>query len=211
MLLTSGGGAVGAAAEGGTGTGGSGRCLATGPTTAAMLTAGRLGWTFKDARTLVTDDGMTLSLGTDPPAAFRHAIEQAVRRWRVANVIDHHYSTRMLLKPLCPAHPPETVPHMRTQWQRASAAAQLHTHAEDFSSLGHGRCYKHGNEWKSKYASYLLSATANKQWPQARVASTRHPDWNTEVSCQLCKSAPGTLDHRHECAKVLELIGAESR
>ena len=107
--------------------------------------------------------------------------------------------------------PPKVLPQMRDCWSRASAAANLHTHEDTYSALMRGRKGKGPAGWRSRYAPYLLSASANKQWTQSRVASTRHPDWATTDLCQLCNSAKGTLPHRHECPCVLASVGPEVR
>ena len=180
---------------------------AVGPSAAALLTAARLGWTISDTGAIRTDDGETLQLGVDPPAAVQHAVEQSVRRWRSANVLYHEMATRHLLT--CPdrALAPDVIPAMSSQWHRAAANTLLQPHLDDFSALLKTRKSLPAEGWQNRYGPYLLSATANKQWTQARVAAVRHPDWDSDARCQLCLQECGTLPHRHCCPKIREMVG----
>ena len=100
---------------------------------------------------------------------------------------------------------------MQVRWRRAHEMARLHAAPETLSSLAAGRCFKPPKDWNSKYAPYLVSAMAGKQWTQARVAATRHPGWTTDNRCQLCKAEHGTLSHRHVCPRVIEVVGQEQK
>ena len=183
---------------------------AKGPTAAAILSAGRIGWVFESADRIITDNGRVIELGVDSPADVRGAVEDSVRRWRTANVLNQFTATKNLLKHQQGSVPPGVVPCMKRQWRRAAAAATLHTHEGNFDVLLGRRRGKVPTGWKPKYAAHLLSAVSNKQWPQARVAATRHPEWNTTAACQLCYAEKGTSAHRHACPRVLETIGAEA-
>ena len=180
---------------------------AVGPCGAALLSAARIGWTISDNGIITTDLGETIVLGSDPPAAVQHAVQLAVRRWRSANVLQHEFATRHLLQRRSSEPGPDVIPAMQSQWLRAAANADLFSHTEDFTALMRAAKTVHHLGWCSKFAPYLLSATANKQWPQAKVASVRHPDWNSDTRCQLCLAADGTLQHRYQCPRILEMIG----
>lgn len=60
-----------------------------GPGRAMIATRARLGWTVKDAATLITDTGKTLLLELDPPPVVRAAVCEAVKRWRWRRVELH--------------------------------------------------------------------------------------------------------------------------
>ena len=70
-----------------------------GPCTAAIAPAGRIGWTFVDYKTLVTDTGLELQMDKDSPAAIEKEVHLAVRRWRRANVAELFAATRHLVQP----------------------------------------------------------------------------------------------------------------
>ena len=56
----------------------------------------------------------------------------------------------------------------------------------------------HNSLWSPRWSGDLLSAICGGQWPQARKAEVR--DWQIDdLSCQLCFSAVGTLEHRFCC------------
>ena len=177
---------------------------AKGPTAAAILSASRIGWVFESADRVITDDGRKLELGVDSPADIKCAVEDSVKRWRTANVLHQFTAFDGLLKPQLDVTPPGVVPCMKRQWRRAAAAATLHAHKGNFDVPLGSRRGKTPPGWKPKYAAHLLSAVSNKQWPQARVAATRHAEWNTTAAWQLCYDPKGTLAHRHVCPRVLQ-------
>ena len=183
-------------------------------TAATILTAGRLGWRFELPHKIRTDVGELLLLGTDPPAAVKHAVEEAVVRWRAANVLQHHEPTSALVRPGNPPitrQPSDVVPHMEAQWVRAAAAADVQTAPEVFSALLAGKGCKRPTTWDPKYAHYLTSATAGKQWPQAKVAAVKNSGWTNDDRCKLCNDCAGTLDHRHECRHITSAIPANEK
>jgi hypothetical protein len=183
---------------------------ANGPISAALLSASRLGWVIQEDGTMTTDIGETLELGVDSPAAIQHAVQQSVRRWRAANVLQKHSATRGLLSRPSGAQPDGIIQHMGAFWARASANSILQTYPEDFSTLLQRKRKTPSGSWHPAHGPYLLSAAANKQWPQGRVVAARHAQWSTDPSCQLCKNADGTFLHRHECPVILEMVGKDS-
>ena len=180
---------------------------AKGPTAAAILSAGRLGWAFRDASTIETDDGHVLDLRSDPPAAVKNAVDRAVIRWRAANVLEHFTVTAQLLK--TSLKPPNVViPGMQQQWRRANAMASIQHFPEILGSLTgvKGTSADAGKKrgWSSSYAPYLVSAVAGRQWPQARAASVNKPGWPDDPRCRLCMEGNGTFEHRHSCKVIAE-------
>jgi len=53
-----------------------------GPAFAMVASAMRLGWTVVDATHMVTDEGESLHLLSDPPAVVERKVNESVRRWR---------------------------------------------------------------------------------------------------------------------------------
>ena len=58
----------------------------TGPTTAVVATARRLGWVFITPSSIRTDVGRVIDLTLDPPIAVAWEAKAAVRRWRNARI-----------------------------------------------------------------------------------------------------------------------------
>jgi len=54
----------------------------TGPATAAVATASRIGWTFMSGRAILCDDGVVLDCLLDPPIVIAQAVKRALRRSR---------------------------------------------------------------------------------------------------------------------------------
>ena len=57
-----------------------------GPAAAMVASCRRLGWTVVSSTELRTDQGETLDLLLDPPAAVKLEVARAVKRWRWRNV-----------------------------------------------------------------------------------------------------------------------------
>ena len=81
-------------------------------------------------------------------------------------------------------------------WSRARRMAQVMHHADVMNELWRGSSSR---DWQANYKPHLLSAMAGKQWPQAKVASVKGAQWVQDSLCKLCRSTPGTLEHRHHC------------
>ena len=174
-----------------------------GPTAAAIATASRIGWFFSAPDKLHADDGESFDLSRDSPAAIVNAIHHAVIRWRGANVLQSHTATRTLLQsPPC-SPPAGVLPVAYEDWRRAKAMASVRLGVASLDNIVNGR--KHPaipGSWQKKYAPYMASAMANKQWPQARCAAARSDGWAKDDTCRLCHKAPGTFLHRHVCRVI---------
>ena len=177
-----------------------------GPCSAALATAWRIGWRFASSTLIVTDTGEELDLTADSPATIDGRVQEAVRRWRNANIAEFHPATKNLAtidgdgvyadslstSPL----PPQAA----KQIARATKAQGLEGFCADFGNLSKSTSTpKTAPFWERRCGPYLASATAGRQWPQARVAATRHEAWGTDNRCTLCKTAVGNLLHRLCC------------
>ena len=117
-----------------------------------------------------------------------------MRRWRLARVI-------RALPRLQPAGLDVDAPDGAT-------GALLIDFAGPLQSLISGRAAKVTSvpQWRPAMKGDLASAISGGQWTQTRRASV--PRWKiTDSRCQLCLAAPGTLEHRHECACTTPLEG----
>ena len=181
-----------------------------GPTAAVQLTANRIGWVFLEPHVLLTDEGISLDLKVDPPAAVASAVAEAVVRWRAANVLLQHTATSSLLRNHTTATHPKVLPSFEGSWKRANAMANVRTAPGIFDACNAGRkTSSMPSEWQPKYAPYLVSAVAGKQWAQARCARVENGAWTSDANCQLCKSAVGTLLHRHICPTITPADGRQ--
>lgn len=57
-----------------------------GPAATMVASCARIDWIVADGLNLVTGEGRSLNLGTDPPAVVRAECREAVRRWRWRNI-----------------------------------------------------------------------------------------------------------------------------
>ena len=171
-----------------------------GPTAAAILSAARLGWHFQGPHSLTTDTGDMFDMRLDSPAAIVVAIQQSVVRWRAANVLQSFTATRTLLQSPARQPPPSVLPTYSKHWKRAQAMATIRMGLPSLDATNNGKKHKMlPKSWSPKYGPYLVSAMANKQWPQARVAAAKGAGWTKDPTCRLCNDAPGTHLHRHSC------------
>ena len=179
-----------------------------GPTAAAILTAERLGWSFKDARNIIADCGRTIDLARDPPAYVKRLVIAAVRRWRLGNVLQHFHATRGLVMPAVggaqasggSSHGRHITPSMTHWHQRANVVASLWHFPESI------RGGWSSSDRKAAAPTFLASAMAGRQWPQAKCAAAKGAGWVADPTCRLCNGAPGTLAHRHSCPKISEQV-----
>ena len=165
-----------------------------GPAAAVVASLRRLGWTMPSAQEAVDDLGTSWWFLHDPPAAVVRACHDSVRRWRLARVGE---AMPGLIPVDC-----DISPTNRGQVQRLI----------DFSYVlaplvnGRGSSSRASDEWDPKWKGELASACCGGQWPQARKCQVRK--WNIEdVRCQLCLSAPGTLEHRMQCPVTTPAAG----
>ena len=76
---------------------------------AAVASAARIGWSFTNGHMILCDNGDMLDLMMDPPIVITAAVEQAVRRWRTAQVL-------LKFPSAVPEHPCYIAPTMDPQW-----------------------------------------------------------------------------------------------
>ena len=112
----------------------------TGPATAFVASARRLGWVVRDAVQVLTDQRLLLDLTRDSPAFVRKQVVQAVQRWRWQKV-------------------EERVPALQ------SAAGGLGAHIRPIWQLLQARPCKH---WGYREKGALRSTFTNRQWTQCR-------------------------------------------
>ena len=161
-----------------------------GPAAAVQLTANRIGWVFIEPHIILTDEGVSLNLKVDPPAAVASAVAEAVIRWRAANVLLQHTATRSLLHNPATVTHPKVLPSFEENWRRANAMANVRTAPRVFDACNAGKKMSSlPSEWQPRFAPYLVSAAAGKQWAQARCARVENGAWTSEANCQLCNSA----------------------
>ena len=158
----------------------------TGPTAALIASMTRLGWRFLSAHNAIDDLGGSWLFQLDSPAAIAQACKRSVRRWRLTRVL-------------------RALPGLQPAECDADASSKPETNllvdfAGPLHGLLHGRTTKVPSvpQWQPNMRSDLASAISGGQWPQTRRASV--PRWEiSDLRCQLCLDAPGTLQHRHEC------------
>ena len=169
----------------------------TGPASAAIASAWRIGWVFLNGNTCITHDGTTLDLTRDPPCVVASAASTAVSRWRLARIVHAHpaavrgmdlsHDNRMPQPPVdlagVPLLPPSIVdmPQVITKFLYRASGSSCAT------------C----PQWNTACRPFLASAMSGGQWTQARLAQVR--GWQADDLCQLCGSETGTTMHRYSC------------
>ncbi len=111
-----------------------------GPAAAAAATAARVGWEFRDAFTVVTDEGDVIDIQLGPPAEVRKLLDAATVRWRWRQAERH----------VCGADP-----HGDGQGVAMAAYKKLLS-SRSLSS-----------RWTRGHQAALKSAVSGGQWPQA--------------------------------------------
>ena len=129
-----------------------------GPAAAYVATANRLGWCVQGPLSVVTDDGTCLDYCVDSPAFVRAAVDESVRRWRGRNI------------------------GKKLDGTDPDGLGCGPSFVSTYRMLDHRR-YAEDQEWGSRERAGLRSATANRQWPQARLYRA---DLATTPDCQLC-------------------------
>ena len=160
----------------------------SGPATALVATCKRIGWSSDDGRRFRDDLGQAHDVALDSPLAIAAAATRSVRRWCLkqtlaelptaappraaarASASNEHQPSRALV---------DLTPALKPLYRNAKSATKRHP------------------SWQPKHLPYLKSAINGGQWPQARKAKL--PGWQHGNQCQLCNSAVGTADHRHQC------------
>ena len=160
-----------------------------GPTAALLGTANRIGWTLPSAHEVVDDTGLSWDFRVDSPAAIVAACKESVRRWRlkrVGNILPG------LLPELCDFGDPNCDNTVLVDCSGPTTAL----------IAGRGTNSHNGVDWDRKWAGDLSSALSGGQWSQARKAGV--PAWCiTDLQCQLCKAAVGTIGHRWNCRATM--------
>ena len=131
-----------------------------GPASALVASAQRIGWTVCDGTHLITDEGESLHLCSDPPTVVETKVHESVRRWRWRKVVEKH---RHLNSGTNSVHY-EPVLKILTAKQIKDQTVETTRHIQ----------------------SGLRSALANRQWPQLRcfkAGFTKHD------RCLICAAA----------------------
>ncbi len=162
----------------------------SGPASAAVATAARIGWTFIDGLTITSDDSQVYNLIVDPPNVIAEATKRAVRRWRLDRMANE-------LPDLVPLDP--DIDAAKAQNQTGQSRTLLIDFADVVGKLANARTTRSKvvDAFRPSMKGDMISAIAGGQWPQARLASVRK--WTSDSRCQLCLGAVGTLLHRHRC------------
>ena len=129
-----------------------------GPAAAYVATANRLGWSVQGPLSVLTDDGTRLDFCVDSPAFVKAAVDESVRRWRGRNI------------------------GKRLDGTDPDGLGCGPSFSSTYRMLDHRR-YTNDEEWGSRERAGLRSATANRQWPQARLYRA---GLATTPDCQLC-------------------------
>ena len=173
----------------------------------------RIGWTFVNAHTMITENGKALCARVDSPAAVTKEVYKSVRRWRLGQLIKDMPSLRPSFSVDGNRAPPTQCPP-RGYDSACRVPVDWHDAPWLLSKLLHSRnnSIKSVPEWNYGHRQSLTSAVTNGQWPQARRATVAA--WKADPRCQLCVSAPGTLEHRRICTATTPAHGwtqADSR
>ena len=135
-----------------------------GPGTAVTATAARLGWELTGPTIIRTHTGQDLHMLRDSPAFIKSAVEEAVVRWRWAQVearLPSMTSDLALMVSGVPEEQRQAARHTSERQQGCGAFIQpivqlLHPQAQRDPS------------WTGQHAGALLSAITNRQWSQAK-------------------------------------------
>ena len=158
----------------------------TGPTSALVVTLERIGWSMPSFIEAVDDRGHAWRFDRDSPGAIAAACKESVRRWRLSRIGD-------LLPGLIPQQCDVGSPQCDT-----GTVLVYFAHVLGPLISGKGAGARTSDHWRPLWRGDLLSAISGGQWTQARKASV--PAWGIDdSSCQLCRAATGTLEHRFEC------------
>ena len=130
--------------------------VCTGPGTAMVATAMRLGWTVQDGLNLVTDEGRSLNLVLDPPVVVVAQCRAAVQRWRWRRIEAKHS--------LLDVGRPGNGAFIEPIWKLLSSKQQ-------------------DPEWNSALRGSLRSALVGRQWSQQRCHAAGFAAHNR---CLLC-------------------------
>ena len=127
-----------------------------GPAAAMVASCRRLGWTVISSTEILTDQGLTLDLHRDSPAAVKNEVARAVKRWRWRN-----------LEALMP--------------QLKKGGSGVGALMEPITKLLKSK--ENTETWNPALRGSLKSAIAGRQYPQARVFAA---GWATHNKCIFC-------------------------
>ncbi len=149
----------------------------TGPSSAVVATAARIGWAT-DGLTFTTDLGITLDLLVDPPCVVRKEVDAAVQRWRYARLAE-------------PAHEEHALADLyhEADVDGDAMVAMERWNAIDVCTAVVRRLIAPTTtvvDWARGQKNALRSAATNAQWPQQRLVAARLADDN---ACQMCRLA----------------------
>ena len=127
-----------------------------GPAAAMVASCRRLGWTVISSTEILTDQGITLDLHRDSPAAVKNEVARAVKRWRWRN-----------LEVLMP--------------QLKKGGSGVGALMEPITKLLKSK--ENSETWNPALRGSLKSAIAGRQYPQSRVFAA---GWATHNKCIFC-------------------------
>jgi hypothetical protein len=176
-----------------------------GPAAATLATLGRLAWTAVSASVLQDDRGVIWDLVRDSPAVVKAAVSRSTARWRFRRVCKQF--------PMIVPSTPDCAPLEEAAGQQVGRMEIVDVSAV-LRGLMSGRptAVEGVPCWDISCRCWLSSAISGGQWPQARRATVAA--WEADPRCQLCVSAPGTLEHRRICTATTPAHGwtqADSR
>jgi len=197
--------------------------LVTGPASALVASAWRLGWPLITPTRFVTEAGCCVDFVLDSPAAVANIAARSVRRWQFCRVA-HGFPTLVpaladrgpgMGPPDARAEPPTDHPQCALAPPDLPALAartvRLPQSVVDFGTtlgrvLGSRRpLRKLVPQLDFCHRPYLRSTLCGRQWTQLRVAqASRTP---AETECQLCRQHTGTLLHRRYCSAIVPADG----
>ena len=174
--------------------------VVTGPATAVVATAWRIGWRFLNAVEVITESGRKLNFLKDSPEAIVQAVYTSVRRWRLGRIL----SAMPALRPKHSAHARPKTGDSTLPPRGYDVSCWVPPDWNDcpwiIGRLLHGRtcAVKSMPMWNRTCRASLTSTIVGGQWTQSRLFATKK-QWVSDNKCRLCGAVEGTLGHRRNC------------